>query len=42
MESQTPDDAIDYVEFSAFDLTRARRLYESVFAWKFESWATIT
>lgn len=38
MESQTPDDAIDYVEFSAFDLARVRSFYESVFGWKFESW----
>ena len=38
MESQTPDDAIDYVEFSASDLDRARRFYETVFGWKFESW----
>jgi hypothetical protein len=38
MEPQTPDDAIDYVEFSAFDLSRVQVFYEAVFGWKFQSW----
>lgn len=38
METNTPDHAIDYVEFVAFDLGRARQFYERALGWTFEAW----
>ncbi|MEZ4647384.1 MAG: VOC family protein [Candidatus Eisenbacteria bacterium] len=38
MDTNTPDHAVDYVEFVAFDLDRTRQFYENAFGWTFQAW----
>lgn len=38
MSKPEHDRRVDYIEFPATDLPRAREFYEGVFGWKFKEW----